>query len=115
MKKLIPLPLLALVLLCFVACHTPTQQTFTYNTLAGTEDATAGAYKAYMHLVLQGAIPTNNVPAVSAYYRDFQAIEAGAVALAAGNTNAIAGPEVAAASVKVLNAVNADKAKAGVK
>lgn len=68
-----------------------------------------------MQLVLQGTIPTNNVPTVSAYFRDFQAVESTAVTQAAGNTNAIAGPDVTAASVKVLNAVNADKAKAGVK
>jgi hypothetical protein len=94
---------------------TPSQQTLTFNTLATTEDATTKAYSAYMSLVLQGQIPTNNVHAVSDYMREFQTIEVLAITAAAGNTNAIAGPEVTAASVKVLNAVNADKQKAGVK
>lgn len=93
----------------------PSQNKLTYNTLASTEDATSKAYSSYMTLVLQAKIPTNNVPTVANDFRTFQTVMSAAVTLAAGNTNAIATPEVTAASIKVINDVNLDKAKAGVK
>jgi len=71
MKKLLSVALVALSL-SFSACQmTPQKQAVT--TLASVGLTANTAYEAYLSGVLSGSIPTNYVPKVTAYYRDFQA------------------------------------------
>ena len=98
MKKLIPM--LAVVALICVACAS--QSRVLYNTLSTLQIGTTGAYNTYLSLVVQGQVPTNGVPAISADYNLFQVVWAGAVTVASGNTNSTAPQTVLDASAKVL-------------
>ncbi len=68
-------------------CST-TQQRASYNTLYSVGQSVNTAYKNYIDLVIQGAVKTNNVPAISKAYNAFQAEFLVAVEIMALTTNA---------------------------
>lgn len=102
MKKLNAL-LAILALALFVGCTGP-QQRITVNTLSSLHTAVDGAVASYFALVAEGAVSTNDVPAVAKDYRDFQTAFNLAVTAAQSNPNTPATPEVQAAASKVLAA-----------
>lgn len=101
MKKLI----LSIGLFCIIGCTT-TQQRTTFNSLSSIESTTTAAFNAYGGLVIQGKIPTNDLPKVAAMYNKFQAGELLAVELAQNNTNALAPSALIAESVDLINLIN---------
>lgn len=80
-----------------------------YNTLASVQATTAGAYNAYLDLVVKGQLKTNMVPVVSRDFNLFQLTWSAAVAVAQWNTNSVAPPEVLAASTQVLTSITTAK------
>lgn len=91
--------------LVFSACQaTPQKQAV--NTLAVTGQVGNSAYESYLQLVLQGNLPTNDVPKVTGYYRDFQTSFAVAAAAAHYATNiTLASPELVQTLNKLQNAI----------
>lgn len=83
----------------------------TYTTLASTEFAAKSSYDGYLDSVLSGQTRTNDVPIVSASFDEFQAVMRVAVNAASGNTNALVTADVAAASAKLFQKINAAKGK----
>jgi hypothetical protein len=104
MKKLLIIPLLALLL---VGCATSQRSLF--NSLATVEVITTGAYSSYLDLVVTGKLPTNTVPAISLNYNTFKFAWSAAVVVAQWQTNQVAPPNVVAASTKVLDGISAAK------
>ncbi len=96
MRKLIPILALALI----VGCVTPSRTI--YNTLASVQVTTAGAYNAYLDLVVQGKVATNSVPTISRDYTSFLAVWTSAVTVAAAGVNSPATAPVTEASAKVI-------------
>lgn len=95
----LPLILLPLLLLALPACKT-TPQKAAVNSLAVIGHAGNDAYDAYLQSVFQGTVPTNDVPKVTALYRQFQASYSFAASAAHFATNAtLANPEL----MEVLN------------
>jgi hypothetical protein len=94
-----------------IGCTT-SQTTTAYNTLSGLETAVSGAYNGYLTLVVQGTVPTNNVPVVSKSFNDFQAAFIVATVAAQNNTNALAPTNLvteAGAVVNLITTVEANK------
>lgn len=112
MRKLLPLPLLALALVAgMIACNT-TQQKQVYNSLATTGIAEESAYEAYLTQVLAGAVATNDVPVVSARHRDFKALFDAACVSASMLTNITeTPPAVTQASAAVTTAITSAKTR----
>lgn len=103
MKKLI-LPLLALLLLS--ACQN-TPQKNAVNTLTTIGMTANDSYEAYLGQVLSGSIPTNDVPKVTAVYREFQASFGAAAAASHFATNTtFATPELAGFLTKLQVAID---------
>lgn len=96
MTKILSIALLALL----IGCST-SQRRASYNTLYSVHVTTDAAYTSYLDLVVKGSIRTNDVPAVSRSYRNFQAGFATAVELAA--IDAPATQEVLNLSATVIN------------
>lgn len=113
--KTIRLLLLTLALcvapLTFQACNTsPTR--LVYNSLATTGTSVSTAYQAYLQEVVQGTLPTNDVPAVTAQYRQFKVVFDAACVTASFATNITeTPPEVAIAASSVTSAIVKAKAK----
>jgi hypothetical protein len=103
-KQLLIIPILVLLFGC------ASQSRVVYNTLAGVEITTTGAYDAYLDLVIKGAVPTNSVPAISRKYNIFKIEWAAAVAIAQWNTNAPATTLVSETATKVLVEISNAKA-----
>lgn len=104
--KLLNLLLATLVLAVLISCGT-TPQKATVNTLTAVGQTANSAYEAYLHAVLTGAAPTNDVPLVTGYYREFQASFAVAAAAAHFATNAtLANPELAGVLTKLTTAIS---------
>lgn len=97
------LALFALVLL--VGCATRTA----FNTLASVGYTVDSAVNVYYDGVVKGSIPTNGVPKVSQVYNLFQQDYQIALAIAHGNTNSIAPPNILADEANVLNTIGASK------
>lgn len=112
MKRLIAL--LALTLLCvapltFTGCGTPPQRV-AYNTLATLGTGTSQAYQAYLQQVIQGNVATNDVPKVTAQYRQFIALYNAACVAASVSTNfAAVTPELQNAANAVTSAITTAK------
>lgn len=109
MKKYLPtasvitlLSLSAMVLLAVLGCNTSQQKT-AYNTLFSLEQTTTAAVDAYDALVVQGKVPTNDIPKVSKAYNDFQAGMALALDAVRNNTNAVAPPNLVLESQDLVN------------
>jgi len=81
----------------------------TYNTLASVGYTTDAALKSYLDLVARGDVPTTALPKVTERYTTFQAIYSLALNAAQMNPNTVAGADVIAASVTVINEI--EKAK----
>jgi hypothetical protein len=83
--------IIALFAVCVLAvsCTTPAQRT-AYNTIWSIEQSGTTAYDGYVTLVLKGLVPTNDVPAVSLKFNQFQAASKVAADTAQAGTNALA-------------------------
>lgn len=101
---------LAVALCAFIGC-TATQQTVTYKTLSGLEISTTGAYDAYAGLAIKGTVATNDIPAVSKAYNDFQSGMHLAVVVARNDTNALAPQALIDQSAAVINLIGTVKGK----
>lgn len=91
MKPNILILILALfaTLVLMVSCSTGSQRT-AYNTVWSLEQSGTTAYDGYVTLVINKVVPTNDVPAVSLKFNQFQAaVKVAADATEAG-TNALA-------------------------
>lgn len=105
MKTLLSLALVLLI----VGCGT-TAQRQAYNSLATTGVTVSTAYESYLDLVLHGKVPTNDVPKITASYRQFYALYQAACETAQWATNLTATPpEVVMAGGAVTSAVNKAK------
>ncbi len=112
MKKYILTLVLLVAPLAFVqGCKSPTQQKLAVTTLASVHDTVDAAYKAYVTTVLKGSTPTNDLPRVSAYYRNFQEIFAVAVLSVNASTNAPVPQAVFDAQARLINAVSVKPTK----
>jgi len=80
-----------------------------FNTLASVGYTVDSAVTAYYGGVAKGIVPTNNVPAVSKYYNDFQAGYRLALAAAESGSNSIAPASLITQEANVLNAVGGIK------
>jgi hypothetical protein len=87
-------------------CQNSSTARITHNTLFSIERATIGAVDSYDSLVISGALPTNDVPKVSQAFNAFQLSMQLAIAVAHGNTNAIAPPSLALESANLINTIN---------
>ena len=70
-------------------CNT-TQQRTAYNTIGALEAVAQGTVNGYFQLVIQGVVPTNDVPTVSKSFNSFQASATLAASVAQAGTNAVA-------------------------
>jgi hypothetical protein len=86
-----------------------TQQRQTVNTLFTVGQGVDAAYKSYLDLVVAGKIPTNDVPAISQRYQQFQQVFSAAIAASALSTNAPPSPLVAAQAAQVTQAIDIAK------
>lgn len=93
-----------------VSCTT-SQQRKTVNSLFTTGSSVDAAYQSYLTLVVQGVLPTNNVPKISKQYREFQAVFNTALTLATLNSNAVASADVLKAANQFTLAVSTEKEK----
>ncbi len=101
LKLAIPL----LLAIAFIGACTTTQKKTAYNTLYSLEVSTTAAYQGYLTEVVQGKVPTNNVPKVSGAYNKFQiGIDTAATAAQFNWTN-LAPAEVVGLAGQVLNAI----------
>lgn len=80
-----------LIALCLgiSACNT-TQQRTAYTSIAVAETIATASVNSYFDLVIQGLVPTNDVPRISKSYNAFQQSAILAAAIAQNGTNAIA-------------------------
>lgn len=101
----------SILLLSLFLLGCATQQRLLYNTLATVQMVTTSAYSSYLDLTIQGKIPTNSVPKISADYNAFQTLWSVAVAGAQFNTNTIAPPQVVFASSNILYEIQVAKIK----
>jgi len=99
-----PILLLLLAVALLPGCTT-SQQMVTKNTLASLELTATAAVDSYDALVIQGAIPTNDVPRVAHAYDVFQASFLLALDAARYNTNAIAPPNLAVEATDLVNLI----------
>ncbi len=89
-----------------MACQSSPQK-LAIQSLAETGHAVNDSYEGYLSLVVQGKIPTNDVPRVTTYYRDFQVSFGAAAQLAHFATNdTFSSAEVLSAANRVLTAVS---------
>lgn len=103
MKKILS----ALAVAILVGCATNK----TFQTLSATEQAVDIGYRAYMDLVIQGKLKTNNVPVIAHAYNDFQATMKAAVLLSQSNTNAPASQSVLDAASDILVTIAKEEGK----
>jgi len=96
MKKLLTIGL-AVCIMAFVGCHSPTPQKRAVNTLKTIHQSVDAVYDSYLDLVVTKVIATNSLPRVSKEYDNFQTVYNAAVVIVVGDTNALA-------PVSVLNA-----------
>lgn len=83
----------------------------TFQTLSATEQAVDIGYRAYIDLVIQGKVKTNNVPIVAHAYNDFQAAMKAAVLLSQSNTNAPASQSILDAASNILVTIAKEEGK----
>jgi hypothetical protein len=102
----------ALVAVCIavaiVACTT-SQVSTAAKTLATVEITTKTAYDGYLTLVVTGKVRTNEVPAVSKAFNDFQAAMVLAVVSVQNNTNALAPDSLVQEGQAVINLISTVK------
>lgn len=93
-----------------IGCTT-NQQTTALNTLSSLEQTTTTTYDGYLTLVIQGKVPTNDVPKVSHAYNDFQAGMVVAIVTLQGNTNALAPTNLVTESGAIIQLINTIEGK----
>jgi len=93
-----------------VGCST-TQQTVTEKTIFGLEVTTSAAYDAYSLAVIKGAVPTNDLPKISAAFNDFQQAVQVAVVISQNNSNALAPANLATESAAVISLIQTIETK----
>lgn len=99
----------ALVAPVFTGCGTPPSR-LAYNSLATTGTTVSTAYQAYLQEVLQGLVPTNDVPKITAQYRQFKVLFDAACVTASFSTNFTSTPpEVVTAGAAVTMSINSVK------
>lgn len=76
-----------------------------YKSLGATELTVSSAYTAYTDLVIQGKVPTNDVPRVSHAFNSFQAGMSAAVIAAQFNTNAPSNQTIQILAQNVTDAI----------
>lgn len=81
--------LVTLVAVIAFGCTTASQTT-AYKTISTVEQTATTAVSGYYALVINGTVPTNDVPRVSAIYNDIQAAGLLAAAASQAGTNALA-------------------------
>ena len=89
------------------------QQQVAYNTIYSVQKATVASYDAYLSLVIQGKVATNDVPRVSKAFNVFQASSLVAMDGVQFNTNALAPASLVTEANDVINLITI--AKKGVK
>ena len=94
-----------------IAGCTAPQQRIAFKTLYSIEQTTTAAVDSYDTLVINGAVPTNDVPRVAAAFNTFQASFLLALDAAQFNTNAIAPPNLIVESQDLVNLITTLKAK----
>ena len=88
-----------------IACQM-TPQKAAVSTLTEVGNTGNSAYEAYLSLVVQGSLPTNDVPKITAIYRDFQVSFGVAASAAHFATNAtLANPELLSTLNQLQNAI----------
>lgn len=90
--------------LVLTSCST-SQQRITYNTLASVGMTVNSTYSGYLDGVVQGKVGTNDVPKVSAFYNQFQAAYAVAIAAAQFNPTNIAPQNVVDLATQLVNLI----------
>lgn len=101
---------LTLSLLLLIGC-TANQQTKSFNTIYAVQATTTSAIDSYNSLVIQGLLPTNDVPKVSRLYNQFQASTAVALDAVEFNTNALAPESLIIESENLIRLINTLKKK----
>lgn len=96
--------LVVIALLVLPACTT-NQQTAGFNTLYSLQKVTTGAYDGYIGQVIQGTVPTNDVPVISKSYNTFQAAMLVALDGVQYNTNALASENLINLSQDLMNLI----------
>lgn len=102
---------MALAVACLVVeigCST-SQQTKEYKTVAATEASVAGAYSAYLDLVITGKVATNSVPRVSRAFNSFQAAALAAVVTRGLFATNAPPPDLLQAAADVMAIINSAK------
>jgi superfamily II DNA/RNA helicase len=80
-----------------------------YKTIYTLEQSVRTAYEGYCSLVIQGKVPTNDVPRVSRAFNDFQASALVATDLVQNNTNALAPQSLVTEGQDVINLISVIK------
>jgi hypothetical protein len=91
-----------------VGCTT-SQQKAAVNSLYSIDQTTTAAVDAFDTLVIQGQVPTNDVPKISKAYNDYHAAFLIAVDAVQYNTNAIAPPNLVIEANDIVNLINTVK------
>lgn len=110
MKKIsieskIMLAVIALQLSLLFGCTT-NQQTTAFKTLATAEATVNVANDTYQSLVINGSLPTNNVPQESNLFNDFQASALLALSAVQFDSNAVTPAALAQEGQDLVNLIN---------
>ena len=89
-KTILSLAFVALLPLFVALTCNPSQQKVAFNSIASVEQTATAAVNSYYALVINGKVPTNNVPTVSRAYNDLQASVTLAATISEAGTNALA-------------------------
>lgn len=109
---LVPCLIVAIALtLCACSLFKSSSSNTAVNTLGASEKLTSDAYSAYLALVVQGKVPTNNVPKISQAFNTFQALVTVTAASLATGTNAAVTPDVLTGQNNVINLISQEKAQ----
>lgn len=102
---------IAISLAPLAGCQSTPQKALV-TTLADIGTTGNAAYEAYLQAAFQGVVKTNDVPKVTAIYRDFQASFSVAVSAAHFATNAtLANPQLLDVFAKLETAISTAKGK----
>jgi hypothetical protein len=100
-KITIALALTTMLLCSGMTCSTSSQRT-AYNSIFTVEQTASTAVDGYYALVIKGVVKTNDVPAVSLRFNQFQAAATIAATTSAAGTNAIAPASLSAELADLL-------------
>jgi len=92
-------------------CHNPSVQSIGVKTLGSVHETADAAYKSYMSAVFDHVAPTNDVPAVTRAYVEFQTAFSLAVVAVQGNTNAPVPQAFYDSAARLTTAIQSAKGK----